>query len=167
MLVPIFHEFCRILNWFYLLCHILRHKNVNYAQVSYSNLQLPAYTNCRSLQKITNLMVRHLTRPYFLESCGSKILLWRCYATKEESILRIKVTKIILAEKNAPIGYAVSFKHMLQTCFISQNCEKGFSICLCDSWSLLDLRHVFLILLSWLLNHVQSQQHNIWWLVAR
>ena len=113
MLVPIFHEFCRILNWFYLLCHILRHKNVNYAKVSYSNLQFPAYTNCRSLQKITNLMVRHLTRPYFLESCGRKILLWRCYATKEKSLLGIKVTKIQLAEKNVPIGYAVSFKHML------------------------------------------------------
>ena len=48
---------------------------------------------------------------------------------------------------------------MLQTCFkvISQNCEKGFTIFLCNSWSLLDFHHFFLILLSWLRNHVQSQ----------
>ena len=42
----------------------------------------------------------------------------------------------------------------------SQNCEKGFTIFLCNSWSLLDFRHFFLILLSWLRNHVQSQQQK-------
>ena len=31
MLAPIFHGLCRILNWF-CLCHILRHKNINYMQ---------------------------------------------------------------------------------------------------------------------------------------
>ena len=108
-------------------------------------------------------MVRHLTRPYFLEPCGSKMLLWRCYNTKEASWFRSKVPKMILAETdvedfNTFTGYAVSFKHMLWTCFkvISQNCEKGFTIFLCNSWSLLDFRHFFLILLSWLRNHVQS-----------
>ena len=35
MLAPIFHEFCRILNWFCLLCKILRHKNINYEKCSY------------------------------------------------------------------------------------------------------------------------------------
>ena len=56
---------------------ILRRKSINYAKFLYSNLQLPAYIAYRSLQKITNLMIRHLTRPYFLESCGSEMLLWR------------------------------------------------------------------------------------------
>ena len=112
-------------------------------------------------------MVRHLTRPYFLEPCGSKILLWRCYNTKEASWFRSKVPKMILAETdvedfNTFTGYAVSFKHMLWTCFkvISQNCEKGFTIFLCNSWSLLDFCHFFLILLFWLRNHVQIQQQK-------
>ena len=72
ILVPIFDDFCRILNWFCLLCHILRHKNITYAKCYYSNFQLPAYTAHRNLQKITNLMIRHLSRPYFLESCGKQ-----------------------------------------------------------------------------------------------
>ena len=42
----------------------------------------------------------------------------------------------------------------------SQNCEKGFTIFLCNSWSLLDFCHFFLILLSWLRNHVQIQQQK-------
>ena len=91
------------------------------------------------------------------------MLLWRCYNTKEASWFRSKVPKMILAETdvedfNTFTGYAVSFKHMLWTCFkvISQNCEKGFTIFLCNSWSLLDFCHFFLILLSWLRNHVQS-----------
>ena len=42
----------------------------------------------------------------------------------------------------------------------SQNCEKGFTIFLCNSWSLLDFCHFFLILLSWLRNFVQSQQQK-------
>ena len=112
-------------------------------------------------------MVRHLTRPYFLEPCGSKMLLWRCYNTKEASWFRSKVPKMILAETdvedfNTFTGCAVSFKHMLWTCFkvISQNCEKRFTIFLCNSWSLLDFCHFFLILLSWLRNFVQSQQQK-------
>ena len=70
MLGPKSHEFCWILKWLCLLCHILRHKNINYAKFSYSNLQFPAYTAYRSLHKTTNLKIRHLNRPYFLESCG-------------------------------------------------------------------------------------------------
>ena len=31
-LKKLFHEFCRILNWFCLLCHILHDKNTNYMQ---------------------------------------------------------------------------------------------------------------------------------------
>ena len=99
-LAPIFHEFCRILNWLCLSCHILRHKNINYAKFSYSNLQLPACTAYRSLQKTVNLMVRHLTTSYFLESCGDQMFLWRCYTTKEASRFRNKVVKIILAKNN-------------------------------------------------------------------
>ena len=51
---------------------------------------------------------------------------------------------------------------MLWTCFkvISLNCEKGSTICFCDSWSLLDFCHFFLILFFWLWNHVQSQQQE-------
>ena len=118
ILAPTFHEFCRILNWFCLLCHILRQKNINYAKFSYSDLQLSVYTAYRSLQKITNLMIRHLTRPYFLESCGSKVLFCFCYTTKKASRFRIKVANIILAETNAEtfntfIVHAISLKHML------------------------------------------------------
>ena len=136
----------------------MRHKNINYEKFFYSNLQLPAYTAYGSQQKITNLMVRHLNKPYFLESCGSDMLLWRCYIIKEASRFRNKVAKIILAKKNIEtfntlIGYAISFKVIFQNC--SQ--KKGFTICLCDSWSLLDFCHFLLILLSKLWNHVQSQ----------
>ena len=72
MLVQIFHEFCRILNWFCLLCQMLCHKNIKYAKFSCSNLQLPAYNAYRSQQKITDLVVRQLTRSDFVEFCGSK-----------------------------------------------------------------------------------------------
>ena len=109
---------------------------IRYAKFSYLNLQLPAFTADRSLQKITNLMVRDLTKSHFLESCGTEMLLWRCYTTEEASRFRNKVAKIILAEINVEIsntfmGYTISFKHMFLTCFkvISQNCEKGFTIC--------------------------------------
>ena len=44
MLVTIFYNLCRILNISCLICHILRHKDINYAKFSYSNLQLSAYT---------------------------------------------------------------------------------------------------------------------------
>ena len=64
-IVPIFYDLCRILNWFCLLYHILRHKNINYAKFSYSNLQLQGYTALRNLQKIKNLIIRHLSRPDF------------------------------------------------------------------------------------------------------
>ena len=145
----------------------IRHKNVNYAKFSNSNLQLPVYAAYKSLQKITNLMIRHITWHYFLESCGSAILLWCCYTTKEASQFRTKVAKIILAETNVEtfntfIGYVILFKYILWTCFkvISQNCEEGFTICLYDSWSLLDFCYFFLILLSWLWNHEQSQQQK-------
>ena len=91
------------------------------------------------------------------------MLLWRCYTTKEASRFKNKVPKMILAETNVEtfntfIGYAILFKHMLWNCFkvISQNCEKGFTIFLCNSWLLLDFRHFILIRLSWLRNHVQS-----------
>ena len=145
----------------------IRHKNVNYAKFSNSNLQLPVYAAYKSLQKITNLMIRHITWHYFLEPCGSAILLWCCYTTKEVSQFRTKVAKIILAETNVEtfntfIGYVILFKYILWTCFkvISQNCEEGFTICLYDSWSLLDFCYFFLILLSWLWNHEQSQQQK-------
>ena len=126
----------------------MRHKKINYAKLFYSNLQLPAYTAYGNLQKITNLMVRHLNKPYFLESGGSDMLLWRCYIIKEALQFRNKVAKIILAKKNIEtfntlIGYAISFKVIFQNC--SQ--KKGFTICLCDSWSLLDFCHFLLILL--------------------
>ena len=88
------------------------------------------------------------------------MLLWGCYTIKEGSRFRNKDAKIILAETN--VKTFKSFKHMLQSCFkvISQNCEKAFTICLCDSWSLLDFSHFILILLSWLWNNIQSQQHK-------
>ena len=44
MLEPIFPQFSRILNLFCLLYHIMHRKIINYANFSYSNLQLPAYT---------------------------------------------------------------------------------------------------------------------------
>ena len=37
---------------------------------------------------------------------------------------------------------------------------RWFTIFLCNSWSLLDFHHFFLILLSWLRNHVRSQQQK-------
>ena len=36
MLVPKFHHFCRNLNWLCLLSHILCHKNINYAKVTFT-----------------------------------------------------------------------------------------------------------------------------------
>ena len=115
MLALIFHEFCRILNSFCLLCHILCRNNINYAKLSYSDVQLPAYTTYRSLQKTKTLVVRHLTRPYSLEICGGEVLLCRCHTTKEASQFRNKVVKTILAEKNIEtfntfIGYTISLK---------------------------------------------------------
>ena len=38
--------------------------------------------------------------------------------------------------------------------------EREIKVCLCDSWSLLVFCHFFLILLSWLWNHVQIRQHK-------
>ena len=98
MLGPKSHEFCWILKWFCLLCHMLRHKNINYAKFSYSNLQLPAYTAYKSQRKIKNLTVRHLTRPYILDSCWREMLFWHLYTTTEASRFRNNVPKIILAK---------------------------------------------------------------------
>ena len=86
----------------------------NYVKFSYSHLQLPVYSVYENLQKITNLMVRHLK----LEFCGSKMLPWHCYTTKEASRFINKVAKIILAETNVEtfntfISYEISFKHIL------------------------------------------------------
>ena len=67
--------------------------------IFYSILQLTPYTAYRSLQKITNLMVRHLTRPHFLESCGHVMLLWRCLTTEKASRFRSKVLKIVAAKQ--------------------------------------------------------------------
>ena len=50
-------------------------ENINYILLYYLNLQLTTYTANRSLQKVINLLVRHLTRPHFLESCGYELLL--------------------------------------------------------------------------------------------
>ena len=145
MLAPILHKFCWIINWFCLLYHILRHKNIKYVKFSNSKFQLLAYTAYRILQKITNLMGKLLTRPSFLKYCWSEMLPLRCYTTEEAAPFRNKVAKIISAKTNVEtfntyIYYAICFKHILQTCFevISQNFEKGFTICLCDSWALLD-----------------------------
>ena len=66
MLVPIFYDLCKILNWPCLLCHILRHKNINYAKFCNSNLQLPAYTAHRNLQKITNQALKSTSFPRIL-----------------------------------------------------------------------------------------------------
>ena len=38
--------------------------------------------------------------------------------------------------------------------------EREIKVCLCDSWSLLVFCHFFLILLCWLWNRVQIQQHK-------
>ena len=59
--------FCRVLDCFRLICHILHVTKMlteNYFLIEYD-----AYDAYRSLQKITNLMVRQLARPHFLESC--------------------------------------------------------------------------------------------------
>ena len=50
------------------------------------------------------------------------MLLRRCYTTKKASRFRNKIAKTILAETNVEtfnsfVGYAISFKHILQTCF--------------------------------------------------
>ena len=67
--------------------------NINYAILFNSHLQLTAYTTYRGLLKTINLMVRHLTRPRFQESCWYEVLLWRCYVTEEASQFRNKAQK--------------------------------------------------------------------------
>ena len=53
----------------------MSHKNVNYAILNYSNLQLTAYNAYINLQKTTNFMVRHIARSHFLGSCRQEVLL--------------------------------------------------------------------------------------------
>ena len=81
----------------FVMSYVAPHK---YAKFSYSSLQLLGYTAYRSLQKVRNLMVRHLTRPYFQESCGNEVWLWGCYITKKPSQFRNKVANIVLVEAN-------------------------------------------------------------------
>ena len=95
----------------YLLCKMFLFK---FAASSLYCLQEPPENN--------NSDSQHLTRPYFLDSCGSEMLLWRCYITKEASGFRNKVSKIILAKINVETfdtfkRYAISCKHLLQTLF--------------------------------------------------
>ena len=125
-------------------------------------------------------MVRQLTRPYFIESCGSEMLLWRCYTTTKASQFKSKLSKIILAETNFEtfstyIGYAISFKHIFQTCFkvICQNCENGFTICLCVLCFMIIARflpvfpHSTFIIMKSCSKSIAEKQGKIWWLVAR
>ena len=154
------------------MCYLLHHENVICARFYYSHLQVTAYIIYRSPQKITNFMVRHLTRLHFLEFCWYKVLLWHCYITKEELPFRNKVTKIDLAEENLVIsihlrihtflGYVFSLEQMTKTSFevIFRSCEKGSAICLCDSWSLLGFHHLLLTSICWLWIHVQGQQQK-------
>ena len=57
---------CRILNWVWFLFHTLSYKNIYYAALYYSNLQLTAYNAYISLWKTTNLTVKHIARSHFL-----------------------------------------------------------------------------------------------------
>ena len=149
----------------------MRHKKINYAKLFYSNLQLPAYTAYGNLQKITNLMVRHLNKPYFLESGGSDMLLWRCYIIKEALQFRNKVAKIILAKKNIEtfntlIGYAISFN------VIFQNCSRKKRVHNMPLWFMIIARFLPFFTYSTLKimkscsKLTAEKQGQIWWLVA-
>ena len=119
MLASIFQEFCIILFFMLFVRSYTASKKYQLSKIFFFKftasyfccLQEPT-ENHKSDGQVPNY------RPYFLESCGSEILLWRCYATKEASRYRNKVTKIILAETNAETfntfkGYAISFNHMV------------------------------------------------------
>ena len=83
VLVPTFNECgiyfcerkkgpCKVLNWFWLICHILSHNNVNYAILYYSNLQLTVYRKavikipCGNACNIYSINYRWTIKQHFL-----------------------------------------------------------------------------------------------------
>ena len=63
-ILPVSHlskDFCKVVNWFQLIWHMLCNKNINQG-LFYSILQLTAYAAYRSLQRITNVMVRQFRK---------------------------------------------------------------------------------------------------------
>ena len=67
--------------------------------VKYSNLQLTAYNAYISLQKTANLMVKHIPRPHFLDSCGQKVLLRRAaISPKKPRASETQLSKLISTE---------------------------------------------------------------------
>ena len=114
---------CRVLNWFWLICHILSHKNINYAILYYSNLQLTAYNAYISLQITTNLMVKHIARSHFLGHCGQEVLLRQtAISPRQPHASETQISKLNSAETNPVffhtpekdifICHAILFKHV-------------------------------------------------------
>ena len=124
------------------------------------------------------MLFRYLTRPYFLEFCGSEMLLLRCYTTIEASWFRNKVKKIILAETNVEmfntLGYAITFKHILLSCNIkSYLSELWVRVPNFPLWFMVIARFLpffpnstFLIIKS-CSKSIAEKQGKIWWLAVR
>ena len=142
---------CRALNWFWLICH-MSHKNINYTILYYSNLQLLMLTYI-SMEKTTNLMVKHIARSHFLGSCRQEVLLRQTAISPRQShASETRVSKLNSTETNPVIfhipenifiGHATLFKHVnlffIQTCKlifkwkISKNWWNRSPISLCNS----------------------------------
>ena len=153
---------CRVLNWFWLICHILSHKNINYAILYYSNLQLTAYNAYISLQITTNLMVKHIARSHFLGHCGQEVLLRQtAISPRQPPRFRNTNLKTKFSRNKSSIfsytwkRYLYMSRNLIQTCpklifkwKISKNGGNGFPITLCDSQLLLGFHYRFLTLLT-------------------
>ena len=94
---------CRVLNWFWLIFY-MSHKNINYAILYYSNLQLTAYNAFISLQKTTSLMVKHIARSYFQGSCRQEMLPKQAaISPRQPHAAETQISKLNSAETNPVI----------------------------------------------------------------
>ena len=121
---------CWVLNWFCLICHILSQKKINYAMLCHSNLQFTSYNAYKSLEKTTNLKVKHIARSR-LQGWTKGVNQTSGYITEAVPCLRntnlktksnpTKTNPVTFhtPENNIFIGYAILFEHAVNL-FLSE-----------------------------------------------
>ena len=125
---------CRVLNWFWLICH-MSHKNVNYAILNYSNLQLTAYNAYINLQKTTNFMVRHIARSHFLGSCRQEVLLREAaISSRQPHALEKQISKPNLTETNPVIFHTSENYYLCRSHNLIQRCKLIFKWKVSKNW---------------------------------
>ena len=89
---------------------MLRHKNIIYVILYYSNLQLTTVYNVYiSLQKTTKLRTKYLPKPHFVGSCGQEVLFRRSAISPRQPSASTETNPVLflIPKANIFIAYAI------------------------------------------------------------